>query len=91
MDSKISGLIDLVSQPETVKSLEEHKKFNLDDLNEEYKVSESEIEDLYEWCRLRYECGLYQHSGEVLRYYRNLTNNKELKYRHGRYNYIWYV
>ena len=68
-------MMEFLGHRELVAMLRKDKAFNLQYLEEEFKIGSSQIEALYEFAKLLYDVGCYDKSAQLLESYMSLTQN----------------
>jgi translation initiation factor 3 subunit E len=67
-------LLNILEDPEEVKRMNSMK--NLDEMCEQFDVKPEVVEGLVAYAKLRYDCGDYKLSAELLKYYRIMRQNE---------------
>ena len=80
---KVCGpIIDFLGEEKSVNDLIREKSFNLRSMqqkSEELDLVNFNVDNLFAYCRLRYEIGVYQNTDLLLNYYRMLTHEPQKK------------
>jgi len=80
LDSKVGSFIDFLSNKSLVLKLLDDKTFTPSFLLDKYKFDANAIDLLFEYCKIRINCGQYKHTNILLRYYRLLTVDVKKEY-----------
>ncbi|ETO25070.1 hypothetical protein RFI_12071 [Reticulomyxa filosa] len=81
IDEKAQRVVNLLSDTENIEKLVNQKQLTAQYLSESYDVSSEDVELLFDWCRVRYQCGVYQYTDIMLDYYHSLTKDANRSYR----------
>jgi translation initiation factor 3 subunit E len=70
-------ILKLIEDDELVRKLRAEKQFNTTFLEENYQITTQDVENLYEYAKLLFECGDYTQAKEHLYHFRALNTNPE--------------
>ena len=76
---KCGVLLDAFSDNEEMINLFKDKKFTMTEFSERYGVTYKDLDNLYEYCRMRYEMGYYKNTDKLLNYFIELYEIDESK------------
>ncbi|XP_051152681.1 eukaryotic translation initiation factor 3 subunit E-like [Andrographis paniculata] len=77
LEEAAAPLIAFLQNPNAVQELRADKQYNLQLLNDRYKIGPEQIEALYQYAKFQFECGNYSGAADYLYQYRALCPNSE--------------
>eukprot|EP00245_Coleochaete_scutata_P003740 TRINITY_DN155_c1_g1_i1.p1 TRINITY_DN155_c1_g1~~TRINITY_DN155_c1_g1_i1.p1 ORF type:complete len:445 (+),score=113.80 TRINITY_DN155_c1_g1_i1:60-1337(+) len=72
-----SSLIQFLQDPLKVQELKTDKQYNLQMLQDQFKIGPDQIEALYQYAKFQFECGNYSGASDYLYQYRTLCTNSD--------------
>jgi len=73
-------LLELLNDVDLTSMLRDQGNLNLDYLSRHHQVTEANVENLYRFARLNFDCGRYRDAADYLYYYRLLSRDEEKKF-----------
>jgi len=70
-------LLDILGDDEEVEELRKNKSFNMEYLQDEYGITDANLDALYRYAKLNFDCGRYIPTAEQLNYFRMLSKDEE--------------
>ncbi|KAL3684125.1 hypothetical protein R1sor_002147 [Riccia sorocarpa] len=77
LEESAAPLISFLQNPQLVQELRSDKQYNLQMLQDRYKIGPEQIEALYQFAKFQFECGNYSGASDYLYQYRTLCTNSE--------------
>jgi translation initiation factor 3 subunit E len=77
LTTQVKAITDFLSNEEAVNFLKQDKTQNMAFLQREYSIGPEQIDALYHYAKLNFECGNYSVAGESLYHYRSLSTHPE--------------
>ncbi|ONK61471.1 uncharacterized protein A4U43_C08F30260 [Asparagus officinalis] len=77
LEESAAPLISFLQNPSYVQELKADKQYNVQMLNDRFKIGPEQIEALYQYAKFQFECGNYSAASEFLYQYRALCTNSE--------------
>ncbi|KAL8231743.1 hypothetical protein R6Q57_001521 [Mikania cordata] len=77
LEEAAAPLVTFLQNPNAVQELRADKQYNLQMLNERYRIGPEQTEALYQYAKFQFECGNYSGAADYLYQYRALCTNAE--------------
>ncbi|KAI9319385.1 eIF3 subunit 6 N terminal domain-containing protein [Dichotomocladium elegans] len=77
LQAEVQKVMEVFEKPEVISTLRQDKAQSLQELKENYNLTEDKIDLLYEFGQFEYDCGSYGGAADMLYHFRVLTTNDD--------------